>query len=74
MLIKGPFRHLKGRWTFIPLGDSGCEVDLDLEFDLAGRLVDKLFQPIFHNIANSLVDLFCQRAVEVYGRKEKNNS
>jgi len=72
-LVDGPFRHLEGRWAFIALGESGCEVDLDLEFDVAGRLVDRLFQPIFHHVANSLVDLFCQRAVDVYGSHDKNN-
>lgn len=66
-LVHGPFRHLEGRWKFSDLGDAGCRVDLELEFDLAGRLVDKLFQPIFHNIANSLVDIFCKRAAEIYG-------
>jgi ribosome-associated toxin RatA of RatAB toxin-antitoxin module len=66
-LVEGPFRHLEGRWSFIPLGDQGCKVHLELEFELAGGLMDKVFQPIFNHIANSLVDAFCKRAVEVYG-------
>lgn len=66
-LVDGPFRQLEGRWRFTPLGDKGCRVDLELEFELTGSFLDKLFQPIFHNIANSLVDLFCRRAVEIYG-------
>ena len=72
-LVHGPFRHLEGRWIFTALGEQGCTVDLELEFDLAGRLIDKLFQPIFHHIANSLVDLFCKRAAEIYGIESKNN-
>ena len=66
-LADGPFRHLEGRWSFIAYGDEGCKVNLDLEFELAGHLLDKVFQPIFHHIANSLVDAFCKRAVEIYG-------
>lgn len=66
-LVHGPFRHLEGRWHFTPLGENGCRVDLELEFELTGSFFDRLFQPIFHNIANSLVDLFCKRAVEIYG-------
>lgn len=65
-LVEGPFRHLEGRWEFIAVGD-GCKVNLNLEFEMAGSFVDKLFEPIFSRIANSLVDAFCKRAVEVYG-------
>lgn len=68
-LVKGPFRHLEGRWSFIPLGEHGCKVHMELEFELAGNFVDKIFQPIFNHIANSLVEAFCKRAVEVYGSR-----
>jgi ribosome-associated toxin RatA of RatAB toxin-antitoxin module len=68
-LVEGPFRQLEGRWGFMPLGEQGCKVHMELEFELAGGFMDKLFQPIFNNIANSLVDAFCKRAVEVYGNR-----
>ncbi|MCD6038699.1 MAG: pasT [Gammaproteobacteria bacterium] len=73
-LVHGPFRHLEGKWMFTAFEEHGCKVDLELEFDLGGRLVDKIFQPIFNHMANSLVDLFCKRAVEVYGSQEENQS
>lgn len=66
-LVNGPFRHLTGKWSFIALGDQGCKVSLDLEFEFAGHFFDRLFQPIFNSIGNSLVDVFCKRAVEIYG-------
>lgn len=66
-LVKGPFRHLQGKWGFSAVGERGCKVSLELEFELTGHLFDRIFQPIFHHVANSLVDLFCKRAVEVYG-------
>lgn len=66
-LVHGPFKHLQGVWHFIPLGEKGCKVSVDLEFEFTGHLIDKMFQPIFSHIANSLVDAFCKRAVEVYG-------
>lgn len=68
-LVKGPFKHLEGRWSFLPLGDRGCKVFVELEFEFTGSLFDRLFQPIFNHIANSLVDAFCKRAVEVYGNR-----
>jgi ribosome-associated toxin RatA of RatAB toxin-antitoxin module len=66
-LVNGPFRHLQGKWMFSEMGPQGCKVELELEFALAGHFLDNVFQPIFHKIANELVDLFCKRAVEVYG-------
>lgn len=66
-LVEGPFKHLEGRWSFTQLGESGCKVIMDLEFELAGGMLDRFFQPVFNHIANSLVDAFCKRAVEVYG-------
>lgn len=66
-LVKGPLKRLEGYWKFQPLGDEGCKVLLDLEFEFTGGFLDKVFEPIFNHIANSLVDAFCKRAVEVYG-------
>lgn len=66
-LLHGPFRHLEGRWSFISYGDHGCNVRLDLEFELSGHLLEKIFHPIFHHIANSLVESFCKRASAIYG-------
>lgn len=71
-LIHGPFRHLEGIWNFTSLGDEGCKVELELEFELTGGFLDKLFQPIFHQMANSLVELFSKRAAEVYGQKTRD--
>jgi ribosome-associated toxin RatA of RatAB toxin-antitoxin module len=67
-LVEGPFHHLEGRWMFIELNDQACKVCLDLEFEFTGSIIDMVFQPIFNHIANSLVDAFCKRAVEVYGQ------
>lgn len=66
LLVHGPFRHLEGRWSFISYGEHGCKVNLDLEFELTGHFFDVIFQPVFHHIANSLVDAFCKRAAEIY--------
>jgi len=71
-LVHGPFRHLEGIWTFTPLGKDGCKIDLALEFELIGHMLDRVFQPIFNRIANSLVELFSERAVEVYGNPNEH--
>lgn len=69
-LVEGPFRHLEGKWSFTSLGEFGCKIKFELEFELAGQVLDKIFQPIFTHIANSLVDAFCKRAIEIYGKRE----
>jgi len=65
-LVEGPFKHLEGVWEFIAMGEDGCKINLDLEFDVAGSMIDRLIEPIFNRIANSLVDAFCKRAAEIY--------
>jgi ribosome-associated toxin RatA of RatAB toxin-antitoxin module len=65
-LLDGPFRRLHGLWRFTPLREDACKVELELEFEFSGALMDKAFGPIFHQIANTLVDAFCKRAGEVY--------
>lgn len=66
-LVEGPFRHLQGFWRFDSLSEDACKVMLDLEFEFAGKLLDMTIGPVFNQIANTLVDAFCQRAKEVYG-------
>ncbi len=68
-LIDGPFRHLQGSWKFVALGDDGCRIALDLEYDFASRMLAMVTGPVFNKIANSLVDAFRQRALEVYGER-----
>lgn len=68
-LIKGPLQHMEGVWHFTALDEHASKVSLDLEFEFTGSVVDKLFQPVFQHIANTLVDAFCKRAVEIYGNE-----
>ena len=66
-LLEGPFKHLQGFWRFDALDENGCKISLDLEFEFSSKLVSMAFGPIFSQIANSMVDAFCNRANEVYG-------
>jgi ribosome-associated toxin RatA of RatAB toxin-antitoxin module len=65
-LLEGPFHHLEGDWTFESL-DHQTIVRLNLEFELLHRWVDIALNPIFHQIASSLIDAFTQRAHKLYG-------
>jgi ribosome-associated toxin RatA of RatAB toxin-antitoxin module len=68
-LVDGPFRQLEGSWRFEPLGDAGCKISLNLDYDFSSRMVGMVTGPVFNKIANSLVDAFQKRAVEVYGKR-----
>jgi len=67
-LVDGPFRHLEGRWKFQDLDHEGSKVSLDMEFEFAGKLLDLMAGPVFHEICNSLVDAFIRRAADRHAR------
>ncbi|MBE0463457.1 MAG: type II toxin-antitoxin system RatA family toxin [Halomonadaceae bacterium] len=67
-LVKGPFKRLKGRWLFTPMGENACKVSLEMEFEFASRLLSMAFGRLFQQIAGQLVDAFTKRADELYGR------
>jgi ribosome-associated toxin RatA of RatAB toxin-antitoxin module len=67
-LVDGPFKSLSGHWRFEPVGNTACRVSLDLEFEFAGKLIAMAIGAVFSQIAGSLVDAFCDRADQLYGR------
>lgn len=66
-LLEGPFKHLQGYWRFDPLGEQGCKISLDMEFEFANKMMSLVLGPVFSQIASSLVEAFEKRAVQVYG-------
>lgn len=67
-LLEGPFSYLQGFWQFKALDKQSSKISLDLEFDVANRIVGLVLTPAFSNIANQLVDRFHWRATELYGK------
>jgi ribosome-associated toxin RatA of RatAB toxin-antitoxin module len=61
-LVDGPFRALRGQWWFQPLGDAGCKVMLDLDFEMNGGLVGTALAIGFHKLADHLVEEFVRAA------------
>jgi len=69
-LVDGPFRKLHGVWQFDALKtENACKVSLHLVFEFDNSMMSLAARPVFTRIANSLVDAFCKRAVEVYGER-----
>ncbi|MCN4144643.1 MAG: type II toxin-antitoxin system RatA family toxin [Thiohalomonas sp.] len=65
-LIDGPFKQLQGFWRFDALEENGCKISLDLEFEFSNKIMSMAFGLIFSQIANSMVDAFCKRAIAIY--------
>jgi ribosome-associated toxin RatA of RatAB toxin-antitoxin module len=64
--VEGPFRSLDGVFTFQALGDVGCKIALALDFDYAG-LGGSMLKMGFQQLANRMVDDFCDEARRQYG-------
>lgn len=67
-LVNGPFDHLSGDWKFYQLGNEGCKISLNLEFEIKNRLLSMSLGPVFTKICTGLIDGFINRANEVYGK------
>ncbi len=65
-LLKGPFRNLQGSWRFVQLGEDGCKISLELDFEMNNGVMAKMFGKGFGKVADRLVDDFCKRAEQVY--------
>ncbi|MGK0673671.1 MAG: type II toxin-antitoxin system RatA family toxin [Halothiobacillaceae bacterium] len=68
-LVDGPFKHLHGFWRFEAIGEEGCKVSLDLEFQFSNKLIELAVGPVFTTVAGEMVQAFQRRAEEVYGRR-----
>ena len=65
-LLEGPFKNLQGEWCFIQLGDVGCKIILELDFEMSVGPMANIFGKGFGKVANRLVEDFCKRAEQVY--------
>ena len=66
-LVDGPFQQLEGVWIFDALDEQACKVSLALDFEFSSRILKVAIGPIFHHIADTMVDSFCQQARQLYG-------
>ena len=67
-LIEGPFKRFKAAWRFKPLSESACEIVYTMHYEFASRVIGKLLEPLFDQIADTMVDAFTRRADELHPR------
>lgn len=65
-LEEGSFSSLAGHWKFTPLGETGCKIEFELDFEINNPLLRVSIGPIITTMMESLVDAFIQRAAQVY--------
>lgn len=65
-LVDGPFRSLSGEWTFTALGDHGCKIAFNLDFEYANRMLAPLVRAGFQKLADRMVGEFSAEAARVY--------
>ena len=65
-LVAGPFRRFAGQWRFVPLAPRACRIEFSLRYEFSSRALGKLLTPLFDGIADSMVEAFVRRAVQVY--------
>lgn len=69
-LVEGPFRRFSAAWRFSPLAAQACKIEFSLQYEFSSRALGRLLEPLFDNIADTMVDAFMRRADEVHGRGE----
>lgn len=67
-LVKGPFKRFAAAWRFTPLGERAAKIEFSMEYEFSSRVLGKALEPIFDNIADTMVSAFSRRADQLYGR------
>ena len=67
-LRDGPFRQLDGTWRFLALAAAASKVELELHYQFATSVLERLIGPVFDHIAQTFVEAFVRRARDVYGQ------
>lgn len=66
-LVDGPFKYLRGSWSFKP-SRHGCEISFNLDFEFSNALLKMAFGSFFKGLVESMVGAFCDQAALRYGK------
>jgi len=65
-LVEGPFKHFSADWRFAALKQDACEITFALRYQFSSRTLGTLLEPLFDEIADTMVDAFTRRADEIH--------
>ena len=63
---EGRFSSLSGYWLVMQLGSDGCKTEMNLTFDFDSRMLSATVGKVFEQVADGLVEAFCDRAKALY--------
>ncbi len=61
-LVEGPFSRFSAAWRFRPLSPQACVIEFTMEYEFASGTLGRLLEPLFDQIADTMVDAFKRRA------------
>jgi coenzyme Q-binding protein COQ10 len=64
--LRGPLKHLKNHWRFIPQDDGSCIIDFSVEFEFKNGVLQRLAEMFFNEVIRRMVEAFEKRAHQVY--------
>lgn len=67
-LIDGPFKSMSGVWRFQQFPEFGSKVELQLQYEIKSKLINRVFARGFDQIAAHLVNDFVNRAGVIYAK------
>lgn len=68
-LVHGPFKSLKGTWTFEAVmvdNKEHCRISLHMVYAFRSSLIAMVFEPAFAKISNMLIQSFKTQAAKIY--------
>jgi ribosome-associated toxin RatA of RatAB toxin-antitoxin module len=66
-LSEGPFEVFEGSWRFSSESESSSKIEFHLRFKFAHDRLASLFDPLFQEATDKIIDAFKKRAQKVYG-------
>ena len=67
-LLEGPFKKFAAAWRFIPLGEDAARIEFSMQYQFSSRVLGRALEPLFDNIADTMVTAFSRRADQLYGK------
>lgn len=66
-LLEGPFEVFEGSWRFSSESERSSKIEFHLRFRFAYERLASLFDPLFEEATDKIIDAFKKRAQTVYG-------
>jgi ribosome-associated toxin RatA of RatAB toxin-antitoxin module len=67
-LVEGPFRRFSATWRFTPLDRHASRIEFSMGYEFSSKVLGKVLEPLFDQIADTMVEAFSRRADELYGK------